>query len=547
MIRLHRDRMVAVLLLITATVAVYGQTFYHEFIYYDDQIYVTDNGYVKRGLTDEGLVWAFTNTDVGHWHPLTWLSHMLDVELFGLAPGGHHISNVVIHVVNIILLLTLLVRMTGSFLCSFAVAILFALHPINVESVAWVAERKNVLSTAFWLGTMHCYIDYVKKRGSGRYITMTSLLALGLMAKPMLVSLPFILLLVDYWPLGRDLVGRWKTITMEKLPLVVLCLLSVFMTVYAAHSVGTIGTWGSYPLSTRIQNVLVSYVTYIRKVLWPSDLAVYYPYPQNFSFLPVASSALFLGAVTGVSIVLRRRFPFLIVGWLWFLVTMTPVIGIVQVGSQAMADRYAYVPMMGIFIVFAWSVPALVERVKLLWRPMSSWRQWLPGGFLLMMISLSLMADKQVGIWRNNFSLFGHSLRVTEDNQKAHHGMGLAWMAHGETALALYHLRESLRIRPDAGVYNDLGYVYMSVGKYTEAEEQFRAAVALDPRHIKAMNNLGVVYAAIGRYEDAAFLWEQVLAIAPRYETARYNLQKLRNDEGKSEGVATSPRGVTTE
>ncbi|MCX7636008.1 MAG: hypothetical protein N2Z74_09745, partial [Syntrophales bacterium] len=247
MSRYDTFRLVSTVVLLVATFLLYAPTFHQEFIFYDDQLYVTDNRHVKAGLTADGIVWAFTNTEVGHWHPLTWLSHMLDVELFGLFPGGHHFSSVMIHLVNVFLLLLVLVRMTGSFPRSFAVAALFALHPINVESVAWVAERKNVLSTAFWLGTMFCYTVYVEKGGLGQYLVTATVFALGLMAKPMLVTLPMVLMLMDYWPLARDLVGRWRRIVAEKIPLMVLSLLSGLITLYAAHSVGTVGTWQQYP------------------------------------------------------------------------------------------------------------------------------------------------------------------------------------------------------------------------------------------------------------------------------------------------------------
>jgi len=544
--RPDQQRIIAVVFLAILVLAAYWQVRSHEWIYFDDQLYVTDNRHVREGLTPASIRWAFTNTETGHWHPLTWLSHMLDYELYRSNPAGHYGTSLIIHLLNVLLLLFVLAKMTDRFWPSYMVAALFALHPLNVESVAWVAERKNVLSTTFWLSTMLCYRHYVQRPGTGRYVMLLIVFAFGLMTKPMLVTLPFVLLLLDFWPLGRtDLQTVPGRLIKEKIPLFVMALISAVITIKAAQSVGTIADLARVTLVDRIWNVVLSYALYIRKLCWPFDLAVFYPFPKSFSAFSVSVAALLLGAFSVTAWVRRHRYPFLLVGWLWYLGTLVPVIGFVQVGSQGMADRYAYVPMIGLFIIIAWGTPLLISGLGAAdIGPLPE--KLLPFAGVSVMLALSFLTWRQAGVWESNLSLFQHAIAVTEENQKAQQGMGLAWHARGRPDLAVPHLRESLRIRGDAGTYNDLGYVLMAMGKYPEAEEQFRASLTHDPGSAKVHNNLGASLAAQGRYREAEKEFIVSLQLDPHYAAAGYNLARMQSAgkelTGRSDGSIVNPR-----
>jgi len=531
--RLDKKQTIALLFLAALVLSVYWQVRSHEFVYFDDQLYVTDNRHVKQGLTPASVRWAFTNTETGHWHPLTWLSHMLDYELYRLNPAGHYGTNLIIHLLNVFILLIVLNKMTGRFWPSYLVAALFALHPLNVESVAWVAERKNILSTTFWLMTMLCYWGYVRHPGVTRYLMLIAVFALGLMTKPMLVTLPFVLLLLDFWPLGRtDLKSIPRQIVIEKIPLFMLALISAAMTVKAAQSVGTIADLAKVSLGDRLQNVALSYALYIRKMFWPFDLAVFYPFPKEFSAFLVAAAVLSLAVVTTTAWLWRRRHPFLIVGLLWYIGTLVPVIGLLQVGAQGMADRYTYVPMIGLFIIIAWGTPLLVDSLGFGSIRLFSGK-FLPIATVSVLLALSVITWRQVGVWENNLSLFQHALTVTTENQKAHQGLGLAWHARSRQDLAVHHLQESLRIHNDPVTHNDLGYVYMAMGKYPEAEKHFRAFLIDNQKSAKAHNNLGAALAAQGRYQEAEIELTTALKLDPDYVAARHNLAGMRTDMKK--------------
>jgi len=528
--RRDTKQIIAILFLVALVLSVYWQVRFHEFIYFDDQLYVTENRHVQQGLTAESVAWAFTNTETGHWHPLTWLSHMLDYEIYRMNPAGHYGTSLIGHLLNVVILIIVLTRMTGKFWPSYAVAVLFALHPLNVESVAWVAERKNVLSTTCWLLTMFCYWGYVKQPGPVRYLMVIVVFALGLMTKPMLVTLPFVLLLLDFWPLKRTDIRKVPgSILVEKIPLFVMALISAGITIKAAQSVGTIAGLATVTLTDRFQNVVLSYALYIRKMFLPFDLAVFYPFPKEFSFFSVTAAALLLIAVSAFSWSLRYRHRFFIVGWLWYLGAMIPVIGLVQVGAQGMADRYMYVPMIGLFIILAWGTPVLLGNVGF-----GSGRR-LSGKVVTLaamigMLVLSWTTYRQLRIWENNLSLFQHTLEVTSENQKAHQCLGMAWHARGQNEKAVHHLRESLRIHKDSGTYNDLGYVYMAMGEYPGAEKQFRASLSGNSGSAKVHNNLGAALAAQGRYGEAEKEFSAALRLDPEYIAAKHNLEKMRAD-----------------
>src|SRR5512139_1612417 len=398
------------LVLVVITAGVYLQAGDHEFINYDDPLYVTNNPQVKAGLTGKNILWAFSTTRASNWHPLTWLSHMLDVQLFGLNPRGHHLMNVFIHCVNTVLLFLLLTKMTATPWQSLFVAALFALHPLHVESVAWVAERKDVLSGFFWLLTLLLYVRYVNSPGTVRYLLVVASFAAGLMSKPMLVSLPLVMLLLDYWPLKRlGTQASPVSLLKEKLPFFLLSLLSALVTMHAQKAGGALKSMDVVPLAMRVENSLVSYATYIVKTVWPQDLALFYPFPLSLALWQVLASCLLLIAVSAGVVLLRKRHPYLLTGWLWFLITLVPVIGLVQVGGQAMADRYTYIPHIGLFVMAAWAVPELLKGMR-------RRRVVLAGAACVILAILTVVTWRQLGYWRDNITLYERTLSVTQNN-----------------------------------------------------------------------------------------------------------------------------------
>jgi tetratricopeptide (TPR) repeat protein len=546
----RRWQIAACLLLVVATLAVYGQLRNHQFINYDDNSYVYNNPLVQAGLTLKGLTWAFTTTSAGNWHPLTWLSHMLDCQLFGLNPGDHHLTNLVFHIANSLLLFLWLLYLTPSLGCSFMVAALFALHPMHVESVAWVAERKDVLSTFFWLLTMWAYVWYVRRPGLGRYLLILVGFCLGLMAKPMLVTLPFVLLLLDYWPLARLSFkgGRaaaaaspppesgvaLKRLVWEKAPLFGLAALFSLVAFYAQKEVGALWTGKTLPFTLRLANALVAYVSYLGKMFWPARLAVLYPYPgPNLPLWPAVAAGLGLAALSFLALRQARRHPYLLVGWLWYLGTLVPVIGLVQVGRQAMADRYTYVPSIGLFIAVVWGTAALAAR----WRAP---RWLLPVGAGVVLSALAVCTWVQVGYWRDSISLYDHTLKVTRGNPVIQNNLGEAWAAQGKLAQAAAHYRAALRLQPDfaQALYN-LGAALGAQGKLAQAAAQYRAALRLKPDFPEAQNNLGEVLATQGKLAQAEAQYRAALRLRPDLAVTRNNLGVALANQGKIDAAIT--------
>ena len=418
----RRWKIIACLFLVVATLATYGDLRTHQFINFDDDIYVTGNPPVQDGLTLKGLTWAFTTMHGGLWIPLTWLSFMVNSQLFGLHPGGFLLTNLLFHIANALLLFLWLLYLTRTLGCSFLVAALFALHPLHVESVAWATERKDVLSTFFWLLTMWAYVWYAERPRLGRYLLILVCFSLGLMAKPMLVTLPFVLLLLDYWPLGRlRLKGpaaaaaspkpgpgvTIKRLVWEKSPLFVISALSIVVTFYAQKEAGAISTLQTLPIANRLANAMVAYGSYLGKMFWPAHLAVFYPHPgHNLPIWQALAAGLALAVLTLLALRQARRHPYLLVGWLWYLGTLLPVIGLVQVGGQAMADRYTYVPFIGLFIVVVWGMADLAAR----WRAP---KFLLPVGAGVVLSALMVCTWVQVSYWRDSITLYEHTLEVT--------------------------------------------------------------------------------------------------------------------------------------
>ena len=485
-------------ILFLMVIILYSQAVLFDFADYDDVQYITRNPHVAGGLTVDNIFWAFRSLYASNWHPLTWISHMLDVQIFGMNPSGHHFTNILIHASNAVLLFFVLTRMTGARWQSMTVAVLFALHPLHVESVAFVAERKDVLSMLFWMLTMLAYFSYVRYPSILRYSVVMLLYAMGLMAKPMLVSLPFILLLLDFWPLGRwrehdgdvsHTIIFWRLV-LEKLPLFGLAAASCIVTVVAQDAGGSLGDLAFSALLSNLENTLVSYAAYLSMMMWPVGLSAFYPL-QEHSWWQIGGSALVLASISFVSIHQIHKRPYLIVGWFWYLITLIPVIGIVQVGKQAMADRYTYIPLIGVFVVFAWEAARIPER----WRVRQA---ILTVAFASV---LSVLTWRQIGYWKNGITLFSHAVEVTDKNWLAHHNLGVALMNKHRNREALYHLQEALRIKPDyAYAYLNLGKLLGNMGDMKGAVRALNSAINIDPNYADPRQELDKVYEHMKRH-----------------------------------------------
>jgi tetratricopeptide (TPR) repeat protein len=537
------------LLLVLAILAVYWQVGSHEFVNFDDDKYVTENYHLHKGLTRDSVIWAFTATEEANWHPLTWLFHLVDFQLYGFNPLGHHLTNVFFHAVNTLLLFLVLKWMTGALWRSGFVAALFALHPLHAESVAWVAERKDVLSTLFWMFTLWAYLGYVKRPGGKRYLLIVLPFALGLMAKPMLVTLPFVLLLLDYWPLERIRLGqpgaghpgqRYPAIVadksrpkvfrllVEKSPLIALAAASSIVTFFVQQSGKAVGTLENFPFGIRMANALLSYAMYIIKMIWPQNLAVFYPHPgQSLPMWKAAGAGLLLLVISTAVIRVGLRYPYLLVGWFWYIGTLVPVIGLVQVGAQAMADRYTYVPLIGLFIMVAWGVPELV-------------RSWRYGKFSLalaatsLLVALMVCASLQVKHWKNSLTLFKHTLSVTENNYLAHLNLGAALADQGKVEEAINHYNRSLQIAPNyAKSYHNLGLALAGQGKNDKAKANYLKALQLNPDFAIAHNSLGVVLTHTGEFDQAIAHYYHALNLKPHWPEVYNNLGNAFLTQGR--------------
>ncbi len=515
------------LVLLVITLAVYLQTGNHQFINFDDTAYVTENPHVKGGITADNLAWAFTSTAASNWHPLTWLSHMVDVQLFGLNPRGHHLTSVFLHTASTLLLFFLLVQITGASWQSLFVAALFALHPLHVESVAWVAERKDVLSCFIWLLTLLLYARYAKKPANGRYVATMVCFAVGLMAKPMLVTLPVVLLLLDFWPLQRLQGGgadkdaaapSLAALLKEKIPFFLLSLLSSVVTIVAQHHGGAMKDLETAPLGLRLGNSVVAYTAYIIKAVWPDDLAILYPFPSSIPLWRIAGSLMVLIAVTVAVVSYRYRRPYLLTGWLWFLVTLLPVIGLVQVGGQSMADRYTYIPLTGLFIMAAWGIPDLLRG----YRQQKAILAFLAGTAVA---ASAAMTWRQLGYWKDNVTLYRHTLQVTSGNYIILNNYGIALDELGDHAGAIRVYEEALQVWPkSANAHINLGAVYAHEGKFAEAIEHYREALRIKPDYVLAMVDMGKALAGLGRSDEAIAQYEQALRLDPDFADVHLNL-----------------------
>ena len=558
----NKQILIIYLFLAATALLAYWQVGNNGFVNFDDDIYVTANRNVLNGLTSEGLRWAFTTGHAANWHPLTWMSHMLDIRIFGLNPRWHHLTNLLFHIANVLLLFFILHRMTKALWQSAFVAALFALHPLHVESVAWIAERKDVLSTFFWMLTLIAYVNYAAKPGLKSYLPVIAFFALGLLAKPMLVTLPFVLLLLDFWPLERfereqpartiqketstPLSASKKTgkpgkrarktivkmqeqannkslwlltrpLLSEKIPLFALTALSCAATYIAQKTGGAVAPAGIYKLGIRIGNVFPSYLGYITNTIWPNKLAVLYPHPGPLPLWLILGTALLLAAVTFAVIRKAKRFPYLPVGWLWYTGSLVPVIGIVQVGMQAMADRYSYVPSIGLFIMAAWGIPELLKK----WRYK---KEALAASASLCLLCLFILTRIQVGYWYNSITLADHTLNVTEDNYPMYMNRGLANYNLGNYRQAIEDYGKALEIVPEnAEVLNGRGFIYNAIGDYIHAIEDFNRAIQISPSSANAYDYRGSAYSAMGNYTRAIEDFSRAIEINPKHALAYTN------------------------
>jgi protein O-mannosyl-transferase len=507
------------LALVTLTLSVYLQVGSHQFLSFDDTQYVTNNPHLSGGITGKNIIWALTSVDAFNWHPVTWLSHLADVQAFGMTPGYHHLTSVAIHSASAVLLLLLLLQCTGSLWQSSFVAALFALHPLHVESVAWIAERKDVLSAFFGFLTLSFYAGYLVKRNPGRYLLALLSFLLGLMSKPMLVTLPVVMLLMDYWPLERyrqqgqgqpARPGRLlRSLIREKIPFFACSLLSVVVTIYAQHKGGAVIGLREIPFPLRAENALVAYVKYFGKTLWPSDLAVFYPFPQVIPFWQVVGSLVLLMLASACCLWAIRRSPYLAVGWFWFLITLVPVIGLIQVGGQSMADRYMYLPAVGLFIMAAWGVPDLTRGV-----PHRT-------GILVTLAGVAIMAYsalswKQLGYWQDGITLYRHTLEVTANNHLINYNLGVDLAGKGDWDGAIQAYRASLQgntFNPET--HNNLGFALARKGDLDAAIKEYQTALWMSPRDTKAHSNMAEALVQKGDLDAAIREYRIALSIAP--------------------------------
>jgi Flp pilus assembly protein TadD len=545
----EKRNVILCLLLVVATLALYNPVNRHPFVNYDDDRYITENPHVHNGLTWRTITWVFTATEQGNWHPLTWLSHALDYQLFHQNPAGHHFTSLLIHAANAVLLFLFLMYATRRLGPSLFVAALFALHPINVESVAWVAERKNVLCTFFFFATLIAYCWYARQPDWRRYLVFAGLFLLGLMSKPMVITLPFVLLLLDYWPLGRIRGGHadataapLSKLVVEKLPLIALSAASAVITMQAQRAGGAIRSTAQFSLAVRLENAVMAYAMYLWKMIWPSHLSPIYPHPgDSLAGWQVGTSALVLLAMTAVALKFRAR-RYLLTGWLWFLGALVPVIGLVQVGDQAMADRYAYIPLVGIFIMIAWGIADLADskQIGLVVRVILA---------ACVLLALSFATNRQLGYWSSNYDLWTHAVAVTGRNFIAQDNLGGALLWLGKTDEAYLHFQAAAEINPlDPMSRSNLGAYLQEHGHMAEAIEKYNRVITLtsDPGLLAATYaNLGAAYRKLGEDEKARTSYDQALRLNPNQYNAYLGLGELLEKQSRlDEAISNYSKAV---
>jgi Flp pilus assembly protein TadD len=519
---------------------VYGPLAGYDFVNIDDDLYTYKNKIVKDGLTSHGIAWALQTVYNANWLPLTWISYMIDVELFGTGPSGHHVVNVLLHAASVVLLFLVLRAMTTTVWPSAVVAALFAVHPLHVESVAWISERKDVLSAFFWMVTLCAYCFYVRKPGAARYSGIVAAFVLGLMSKAMLVTLPFVLLLLDYWPLRR-IQTRFSAVTetnvtnallpvrrliLEKLPLLGISIVVATITFHAQANDGAVGTLESFPIWTRIANAAVAYVSYLGKMLCPAKLAIFYPHPGAPPVWLAVGAVIILAAISLAVFMTARRHPYGIVGWLWYLGTLFPVSGLFQVGNQSMADRYTYLPLIGIYIVVAWTAVEIAVR-----RPFAA--KILAAGGGVAILALSVTASQQVKHWRNTETLMQHALAVTEGNWLAHNNLGNWYLRSKRFEEAQKHYAQALQVKPDYGLgLSNMGLALYEQGEYEEAIASLKKALNVQPDALQFHANIAAAYSRNSQFDEAIAHYNRVLEMHPDNAWAHHDIANVYSSIG---------------
>ena len=551
------------LLLVLITTSVYWQVINFDFINYDDNEYVFDNPHVQDGITYDSIIWAFTTGHSSNWHPLTWLSHMMDCQIFGICAGGHHLTSLLFHIINSLLLFFVFRKMTGSQLQSAFVAALFALHPLHIQSVAWVSERKDVLSAFFWMLTLWAYVRYVRQSGWPRYLLILFFYICGLMSKPMVVTLPFVLLLLDYWPLKRFRLDESKEylrakilgLLGEKIPLFILTAASAGITFLVQHQSGAMRSFEIIPFSDRLSNILISYIQYIIKFLYPINLGIFYPFPDTIPGWKVITSILILGAISWAAVKLINRKPWFIVGWLWFLGTLVPVIGIVQVGIQSMADRYMYLPMIGLLILISWGIPELLGK----WHFRKA---ILSLSSALVIIIFLWITHFQLTYWTDTYTLFNRAIAVTKNNAFAYNVVADEFASKGDDKSAEKYFLAALAIKPnDTDALKGLGQLAYLTGDYDNALHYYQRALKISPADAEILNrtgktyyNLGLLSSKQGKFNEALDNYKMAISMNPQDDNAYKSLADLLFSQGDmiqalknySEALQITPDDATT-
>jgi len=531
----QRQTLIVYIVLTVVTLAVFWQVNQYDFINFDDNVYVTQNSHIHSGLTPEGVRWAFSTQYLGLWNPLVWLSFMFDYQIYGLNAGGYHLTNRVLHLLSTLLLFWLFNRMTGAVWKSAFVAAIFAFHPLHVESVAWISERKDVLSAFFWMLTLCLYVYYTEKPVIIRYLLVLFSFVCALMSKPMVVTLPVIMIILDYWPLERFQSKKGKLILWqlkEKIPFFILSAVLVIITLHSPQNTALrtlyniFGQPKEFPLFSRIANALVSYVTYLEKTFWPHDMAIFYPFPSQIPVWQVIGASLLILIITTAVIVMIKRLPYLFVGWMWYAITIAPVIGIIQISAYAMADHYHYLPSVGIVVMLAWGIPSLIKseeiRKKILF----------PTGIIFLGI-MAFLTWQQCGYWKNSTTLFSHALQVTKDNYLAHNNLGLALFAEGKSLEAIDHYNKAICITPDcAGFYSNRGLAYAKLGQHKRAIEDYNKAICITPDYADAYNNRGITYYKLGHYQRAIEDFNETIRLKPDDALAYNNRGNVYINQG---------------
>jgi len=511
------DLVICVILFGATAIAYYGASDLG-FVSYDDPLYVTQNAMVQKGLTVDGTLWAMKTGHANNWNPLTWISHMIDYEIHGSDPRGHHMTSLVLHIANSLLLYVLLKGMTGARWRSAVVAALFALHPLHVESVAWVSDRKGLVSTLLMMLSCLAYVRYARKGGVAPYVGALILLALGLLAKPMLVTLPFVFLLLDVWPLRR-LEGKWKALFAEKIPFFAVIVASCVVTYLVQQKTGAVRTYEEFSFLSRIANAFEAYVVYIMKTFVPANLAFFYPHPAENILLWRAALALgALGALSVGAVIVRKKYPFFFVGWFWFVGTLVPVIGIIQIGRQSLADRFSYVPLIGLFVAITWGFSLIVSRYS---------TSKIPGTVTAVVLLAACLGltRAQVETWRDDDSLYRHALEVTDNNFIAHSMLANHLMTAHKYDEAKHHYLEAKRLFPaEPKILINLGIAHLRLKEYVKAEQVFRDSLVHYPENVTAHLNLARILMENKNTPEAENHLREVVRLAPDNFTARYNL-----------------------